>query len=1122
MTERSRSAFQRLAGVAVAWAAAVVLGAGVLAAQGTTGKIEGTVRDQSGAPINGAQVFIVGTAFAAVSNERGYYFINNVPAGVMVVRAQYIGYQPAEVRNVRVFANQTMTVNATMEQRAIEVTGVTVTVEQTPIVPRDQVTSRTIAGGDVVDALPVDAVREMLRLQPGVVEGRNNQCANPPCLAIRGGRPGEVATYIDGVLVRSLNQASTVAIGTNAVEEASITTGAMGAEYGDAMSGVVNLVTRSGGQRFRGNFAYSSDELAGNVYGIGFNRIEASIGGPLARNLSFFLATTIDGQQNNRRQKGAEDVPLYVLSGADDSVMVGLTPGSATSDSQMVYLPTYERYSDGSRQPLAWTSNLNVDGNVQYTFGSGSRIRLTYHRTGRERMFFPGRQQMYNSASQYGDWNRSDAVILNWNQNLAQSTERALFVEATFSWQKDQWIQSLIAPQWAQDHQTPFMWMSFAKPDFVSNFENFPIDDRLVQNIRVNNCQFGRDDARPAMGGCIPFLNRNDVAGASAYRMNPYGVSSGATYFPTTGVGSRGGPLMSMETRLTGRVNFDWQANRYNRVRFGGDFTRNDVDYFTSGLTNQIFMDAYRESPLRYALFASDRIDLGDVVLDLGLRYEGLDSKISYPRSPGRVYTDPIRNAILQPDGSYAPNYYNQTNILVAYTASDSAMARACAAALTAADTLAWSACNYFTAEPRGALAPSVRVSFPVTDRTGFRLSYAHQLQTPQMLQLATNVSSDLGYTNTNDVFSRDLAFGKTIMFEFGIRHAFSDDMVLDISAYNNDKVSDLAARILPVFDPFRGEMQNINLYTNADFGNTRGVDLRLDRRIGQLFQGTIAYTFQSARGTGSDPNEYLNTISRQISSLTQDRAPPPQAMLRLADSRTHVIAGNLALNFPHGWKSGTLAGALLQDMGVTATFNFASGLPYTRITNTGTGCGGNACGPNNGFGQAYTGTERLNSASMPWVKNVDIRVTRGLRVGGRDLTVFADVRNVFNWTNLQRIFAETGDVTNDMDRDQQVDPIVATLLTEGVNVLETRNGVRGLNLGTSNAECGNYRPDAFWGVPNCVMLQRAEARFGNGDGFLDETEWNRAFTAWYDVNNGPYSFYQPGLNIRLGFEFNF
>ena len=48
-------------------------------------------------------------------------------------------------------------------------------------------------------------------------------------------------------------------------------------------------------------------------------------------------------------------------------------------------------------------------------------------------------------------------------------------------------------------------------------------------------------------------------------------------------------------------------------------------------------------------------------------------------------------------------------------------------------------------------------------------------------------INTDLDNTNTNQVYGSDLDFGKTIAFEFGIRHAFNDDMVLDIAAYNKD-----------------------------------------------------------------------------------------------------------------------------------------------------------------------------------------------------------------------------------------------------------------------------------------------------------------------------------------------
>jgi len=592
-------------------------------------------------------------------------------------------------------------------------------------------------------------------------------------------------------------------------------------------------------------------------------------------------------------------------------------------------------------------------------------------------------------------------------------------------------------------------------------------------------------------------------------------VTGSSSYYPTTGVGARGGPTLNDEARLTGRANFDWQANRYNRVRFGGDFLKDNMKYFTSGLTNQIFMNAFINKPMRFGLYASDRIDLGDVVVDLGLRYDRMDTKIQYPRSPGRVYTDPIRNSLLV-GSTYQPNYQG------AFTATDSTMAVACANALNAADTATWSTCNYFTAQPRGILAPSVRVSFPVTDRTGFRLSYAHQVQTPSFTLLASAQNNDLAFTNTNDFFGRDLDYGKTIMFEFGIRHAFSDDMVLDISAYNKDKISDVTGRIIPVFDPLNQKMQNINLYTNADFGNVRGVDVKLDRRIGQLFQGTIVYTFQSALTTGSDPNEYLNTISRQISSVTGDRAPPPQALLPSADNRTHTVAGNLSLNFPHGWRSGSALGTILQDFGFNATFRFASGLPYTRIFNSGAG----TLGPGNGFGNVYLGTERLNSATMPWIKNVDLRVTRGFRVAGRDLTVFADFRNLFNWTNLSNIYAETGDVVNDVYKTATLSPIVTTLQVEAGSLYATRaitkNGVTSSMPSIDLSDCSQYAPTHFYGLPNCMMLQRAEARFGNGDKMFDQSEMDAAFGAWYNLGSGPWTMYGTGLNMRFGFELNF
>jgi outer membrane receptor protein involved in Fe transport len=244
-----------------------------------------------------------------------------VPAGVYTLRAQFIGYQPSEVRNVRVLADQTLTVNFTMA-RAVELGAITVTVQQNPIVPRDQVTSKSIITGNLVNELPVDNVRDVLSLQPGVVESGKGEG-----LSLRGGRPGEAVVMVDGAPVRSaLTGADRLTVGTNALEEASITTGAIGAEFGDAQSGIISYVTKSGGPKLNGSIAYQTDEPFGNGMSVGFNTVEASLGGPIAGNLTFFLSGQLFGQQSSFQGKGFETTPTWVLGGLDTTVTVATSP----------------------------------------------------------------------------------------------------------------------------------------------------------------------------------------------------------------------------------------------------------------------------------------------------------------------------------------------------------------------------------------------------------------------------------------------------------------------------------------------------------------------------------------------------------------------------------------------------------------------------------------------------------------------------------------------------------------------------------------------------------------------------------------------------------------------------
>jgi outer membrane receptor for ferrienterochelin and colicin len=1064
-----------------------------LAAQQTTGKIEGTVSDQAGAPIANAQVFVVGTSFGAVTNDKGYYFVNNVPVGTYSLRAQFIGFAPSEVTSVHVLGGQTITENIKMQSSAVVLTGITVTAAANPIVPRDQVTSKGIVAGDLVENLPVDDVRAILSLTPGVVESGAGAG-----VSIRGGRPGEANVYIDGAPVRGTNSGSPrVSLGTNAVEEASVTTGALGVEFSDAQSGVIAYTTRAGGSKLEGSGSYETDQPFSNSLGV--NRFEGSLGGPVpgVANLRFFGSAVLFGQLSQQRGVGSGDQPTFVRAGIDTIVPTTEADGSVSA----IALPRFAQYSgtcgsfgssasavsqsiannygvacQGVRRPMDWSSSIQLQSKLQYTYGTGSSISLTGLASGDQQRFTPGTN--LNDPSIYRGahtWTRM--AILNLNHQVSRSAERSLAITANLAYARDRAITGPLDPVTEADTRDPALGLQFGALQFAGfNGFPFPITDQIIRDQRTQSGTRG-----------VPLFNafaNGDIQNVGqATRANPYGMAQSWADqgFATTA-------SLLGEDRYTGRVVVDWQANRYHRFTLGGDAKKTNLSFWSSNQARQIFMDAYVVHPVQYGMFASDRLDLGDVVLELGARWDYYNSHALFSNTPLYI-------------SSAGPALWNPTS-----ATDDTAYANSVARTFT-------------PAQAHHTISPRLRVSFPITEHTGFRLSYSHQVQTPEFTTLMTGINNDLSFTNTNDVVGRDLDFGKSILFEFGVRHAFSQDLVLDVSAYNKDKVSDFAARILAFPDPKDStKLTGINVLTNRDFGNARGVDTKFDWRIGTNLSTSVAYTFQVSKNTGSDPFSYLNTFARQVSAQT-GVTPPPEAAQRTNDDRTHTLVGSVALQLPGDYRKGTTAGNILRDVSVFATFRVQSGLPYTQLVNNGDGQ--TAPRLSFGLGGRTPPGERLNSFEMPWTKNIDLRLNKGVRFGRMDATLYADVRNLLNFRNVLGVFAETGDVRNEQFRKKTIgdpDPTVASgeyglLWSEAQDAGALNNATKAVDL----SSC------AAWGSQiNCVSLRRAEARFGNGDGVYTLDEQERALNTFFDAFNGPWIFYAPARQVRLGVELKF
>ena len=1065
MTYRVRTVFGQLL--------ALSLAALPLAAQQTTGKVEGSVTDAAGGALANAQVVIVGTSFGAVTDAKGYYFLNNVPVGSFTLRAQFIGYAPSEIQNVRVLGGQTITVNVRLSPSAVAVASVTVTAASNPIVPRDQVASKSIVSGETINSLPVDDVRDVIALQPGVVES-----GSALGVSIRGGRPGEQNVYIDGAPVRSQQTGGqAITVGTNAVEEASVTTGAMGVEFGDAQSGVVSFTTKAGGSKLEGGLNYQTDEPFGNSLSVGFNRFEGSLGGPIpaVANLRFFVSGVVQGQVSAFGASGQDKIPTYVLGGIDTTV----TNGAGAS----VAVPNFVQFGgscdpaknlgfdcQGIRLPMSRSDNIQSQGKLSYSYGAGSSIALTGLASGQQGRFSPGAlvgdPALYSG---YHAWQR--LAVLNLNHSFFKSAERELALNVNLSWGQNDSITAPLDPQDELNTRSPALGIDFSPLRFAGvDRMPFPISDQIIRNMRTNS------------GLRVPYLNQTDLSNVQPYRINPYGLngSNTITAFPTAGFSALGSALYH-ENRYREFVQVDWQANRFHRFNLGVEAKQTDLAYWTAGFLSQIFMSAFVAHPVTGAAWAADRLDLGDVVLELGARYDYMNTKALFPTTPGRIFSNPAW----------------QTG-----AATDDAAYQASLAAV------------FTPAQTHHTLSPRLRVSFPITEKTDFRLSYSHQVQTPDFVTMLSGTNNDLSVTNTNDAFGRDVGFGKTIQFEFGARHAFNSDLVLDVSAYNKNFTSDLAYRIKPYDDPANpGSTLNVDVLTTADFGYARGIDFKLDKRIGSWLDFAGSYTFQVARSTGSDPFSYLRTSARQINQVTGDQVPPPEQPLPTDDNRQHNFVGALTLNVPAGWNKDRVLGQIFGNVGLFATFHAVSGLPYTRLLNSGAG----ATAPRTIFGLVANSAEPINSSVMPWTKLVDLRVNKGFRVGRADVTAFADVRNLFNFKNVVGLYSETGDVVNALFQTNVLSPEFSGLRIEAqANGHLLSGGAIDLMPG-----CDTWTGTTA-GPVDCVVLRQVESRFGNGDGVYTTDEQTKALTAFYDRFRGPQTLYGLPRQARLGFELSF
>lgn len=275
--------------------------AGPIAAWAQTGKIAGRVTDAlNGEPLIGVNVIIEGTQQGTVTDADGNYILLNVRAGEHTVRFSYIGFQPHVVEGLRVTTGQTTRYDVEMREEVVEGEEIVVQAER-PLVQKDLTASKKTVIAEEIEALPIETFQGILTTQAGVTTGADG------AIHIRGGRSNEIAYLVDGMSVGNPFETNGLAtqVAADAIQEMTVISGAFNAEYGKAMSGIVNLVTKEGGDRIQGSASFyggdnitTHEDVFGTPSGVDLNvyTLEGSLSGPLplARNVKFFLSGRYD------------------------------------------------------------------------------------------------------------------------------------------------------------------------------------------------------------------------------------------------------------------------------------------------------------------------------------------------------------------------------------------------------------------------------------------------------------------------------------------------------------------------------------------------------------------------------------------------------------------------------------------------------------------------------------------------------------------------------------------------------------------------------------------------------------------------------------------------------------
>ena len=557
----------------------------LLVASGTaqaadTGSITGKVVDESGVPLQNASVILLGKGMGGPTNADGKFTLTKVPVGAYTVRAMMVGKQRAE-KNVTVDANRTVVVDFQLGEEAVKMKVVEVTTNKKMVIRKDASTKQTVTAEDL-RSLPVDSYKDAISLKAGVISQGGE-------LHFRGGRADEVLTIVNGIASRNPLRAEGVDLGLLAVSSSEQVLGGMDAQYGNALSGVIALTTREGGDHFGGEVRYFTDRYGEEDKSFNnFERLSLGFGGPfLFPNTNYYMS--FEGTYSDTYLRNTSEHKEHRFL---DFIRVGNKQSNATnfsskltwkvSPNQKLNLEVIRNASLNGRYQNRWNRKGFVQVRADSTAPTDGSITTRY-----------GTWAYYPVDSTYIPMNTADHLPVRDEdyQQLALTWRHTLGVGTIYNVRasRQEWksTQDVLDRQLWEYRQTP------------NNYYD-PLN-RLDGAYYVTN-------------GDYPFYERRTT---STYTLN------------------------ADLSKKVGSHNF----------MFGGDINYNSLQYLLTQFPNVLDVNgnygATRDEFTNYnpegAFFAQDRWEYEGMVLNAGVRYDNFS--VGNQIDPNTV-TDPVKTQV--------------------------------------------------------------------------------------------------------------------------------------------------------------------------------------------------------------------------------------------------------------------------------------------------------------------------------------------------------------------------------------------------------------------------------------------------------------------------------------------